>query len=113
MPDAIEIPLADAIRALRSELTGSVRAARAEPMQFTLGPIELELKAVASTKGGVEAGVKWCLVSFGAKISESEQSTQKIKLTLTPVQMTAQGEATDVRVGARRKTKRRQTYRVG
>lgn len=85
MPDPAPIRLASAIRALRSELQEAVRAGDGEELRFVLGPIELELQVEASSDVGGDAGIKFWLVSLGAKAGRSSQTSHTMRLSLTPV----------------------------
>jgi hypothetical protein len=82
----VEVPLADAIRALRRELVESIEAAEDSDLRFTLGPIELELAVQLSSDGHGEAGVHFWVVSLGAGASRQRAVTHTVKLSLTPVQ---------------------------
>jgi hypothetical protein len=97
----VEIPLASAIRALRSEIVEAVRAAGEQDIRFALGPVELELQVQAAAEVGGEAGIKFWLVSIGARGSRSSGTTHTVKLTLTPVRVSAEaGEQRDVLVAS-------------
>jgi hypothetical protein len=87
----VEIPLASAIRALRSEIVEAVRAAAQEEIRFALGSVELELQVEAAREAGGEAGIKFWLVSIGGKGSHSSGTTHTVKLTLTPVRARTDG----------------------
>jgi len=89
VPDAVLIPLASAIRALRTELQEAVRAGDGEELRFALGPVELDLQIQAASEGGGEAAIKFWLVSVGAKGSRSSQATHTMRLSLTPVRVGA------------------------
>lgn len=79
-----EMGLADAIGQLRREISAAMDAARDEPLQFGLGPVELELQVGLTTKGVVRGEVKWFVLSFGADAGAEGTRTHKVKLTLTP-----------------------------
>lgn len=99
MADPVPIPLASAIRVLRAELQEAVRSGAGEELRFALGPVELELQIEAASEGGGEAGIKFWLLSAGAKGSRSSQSSHTLRLTLTPVRAgTDGGEHHDVLV---------------
>jgi hypothetical protein len=79
MGDAI-VGLADAVKALRTELMEAVRVGQSEWMRFSLDPIELTLQAVVTKDANGKIG--WKILEFGAKYDA--QTTQKITLNLTP-----------------------------
>jgi hypothetical protein len=88
----LQIPLAEAIRALRRELLVAVREGADKELQFGLGPIELELQLEISREAGGEAGIKFWVVSVGAKGTRTSATTHTVKITLAPLG--------DVRVGS-------------
>lgn len=92
MPDPPPIALASAIRALRSELQEAIRAGEGEELRFALGPVELELQVQAACEGGGEAGIKFWLVSIGAKGGRSSEATHTLRVSLTPVRVGAYGD---------------------
>jgi hypothetical protein len=78
------VGLADAIRALRRELTASMTAAQGEAIRFELGPVEMEFLLEVRKEGGGEAGVRFWVVSLGGKGAVSSGSTHRVVLSLTP-----------------------------
>jgi hypothetical protein len=89
------IPLAASIKALRGELEEAIRVGRDEELQFGLGPVEMEFQLGATKTGGGTAGVQFWVLSLGAKGEIASSTTQRIKLTLTPLDKEGN---TDVRV---------------
>ena len=76
--------LADAVRALRSELTTVMREGRDEALRFELGPVEMEFLLEVQREAGGEAGIKFWVVNLGGKGSVTRGSTHRVTLTLTP-----------------------------
>lgn len=76
--------LADAVRALRSELTTVMREGRDEALRFELGPVEMEFLLEVQREAGGEAGVKFWVVNLGGKGSVTRGSTHRVTLSLTP-----------------------------
>jgi len=83
--DEGRIPLAEAIRALRTELLDAMRAGSAAELRFGVSSVDLEFEVVASRTGEAEAGVKFWVVNVGAKGGVASGSTQRVKLSLVPV----------------------------
>ena len=81
------VGLAQAIEALRAELTEAMNAGRDEEMQFSLEPVELTLQAVLTKEGGGKLG--WKVLEFGG--SYEAATTQALKLRLTPLWKTKDG----------------------
>jgi len=77
--------LADTIAAVRRELSSAQAAGRGQAIQFRTGPVELEFEVAVTRTGGGEAGVKVWVLTLGAKGELGHASTQRIKLTLQPV----------------------------
>lgn len=84
MPDEQWVGLAEAIAALRSELTAAMAEGVDQPLQFELGPVEMEFLLEVQREAGAEAGVKFWVVNFGGKGSVSSGSTHRVALSLTP-----------------------------
>jgi hypothetical protein len=95
-----DIPLGDAIRALRVEILEAVENAEDQTVKFKLGPIDVEFQVVAKRETG--GGGKIGFHLFGAEASldgsvrGGNERTQKIKLTLTPVIVDHEGKQNDV-----------------
>ncbi len=80
MPDKAIVGLADAVKALRSELIEAVTEGQDQWMRFSLDPIELTVQAVVTTD--VNGKIGWKILEFGAKYDS--QTTQSITLKLIP-----------------------------
>jgi len=88
------VPLAGMIKSLRAEIQEAHRAGAGEEITFHIGPIELDFD-IGVTKGGEgDVGIRFWVVSLGAKGSYEKVQTQHIKLTLTP----QNSDGTDVSV---------------
>jgi Trypsin-co-occurring domain 2 len=86
MPDeTAPIPLSDAIRALRSQVTEAMRESYDEDVRFKLGPIELEFAVEAGRTAGGEAGIAFWVIKLGGRGERSSATTHTVKLVLTPV----------------------------
>ena len=86
----LQIPLAEAIRALRRELVEAVREGEDEELRFALGDIDLELQVEVSKEAGGEAGIAFWLVTIGGKASRTSGTTHTIRLSLSPVSATGE-----------------------
>ena len=77
--------LADTIAAVRRELSAAQAAGQGQPVQFRTGPVELEFDvAVTRTRGG-QGGVQIWVLTLGGKLGREHAITQRIKVTLQPV----------------------------
>jgi len=86
MPDVDSpIPLAEAVRALRSEIEQAVKAAEGSDVRFRLGPIELEFGLEIGRKKEGEAGIGFWVVKLGGRGERTSATTHTVKLVLTPV----------------------------
>jgi len=81
-----ELPsLADTIAAVRRELSAAQAAGKGQPVQFRTGPVELEFEVAVTRSGGGQAGVQLWVLTLGGKGELAQTSTQRIKVTLQPV----------------------------
>ena len=77
--------LADTIAAVRRELSSAQTAGQEQAVQFRTGPVELEFDvAVTRTRSG-QAGVQIWVLTLGGKLGREHATTQRIKVTLQPV----------------------------
>ena len=77
--------LADTIAAVRRELGAAQQAGQGEPVRFRAGPVELEFEVAVTRTGGGQAGVQLWVLTLGAKGELGHATTQRIKLTLQPI----------------------------
>jgi Trypsin-co-occurring domain 2 len=77
--------LADTIAAVRRELSSAQAVGAEESIQFRTGPVELEFEVAVTRSGGGQAGVQLWVLTLGGKGELAHASTQRIKLTLHPV----------------------------
>jgi Trypsin-co-occurring domain 2 len=82
--------LADAVRALRTEILQAINEGSQQWMRFSLEPIELTLQAVVTKEGDGKIG--WKILEFGGKYQS--EVTQTVKLTLKPVWFRPDGTST-------------------
>jgi hypothetical protein len=92
--DEAGVGLAEAIRSLRAELSLSMQEAKGEEIRFRVGPVELEFLLEVTQEAGAEGGVRFYVVSLGAKGSVARTATHRIKLSLVPA--TAEGKDVSV-----------------
>jgi hypothetical protein len=77
--------LADTIAAVRRELSAAQAAGQGQPVQFRTGPVELEFEVAVTRTGGGQAGVQLWVLTLGGKAELGQATTQRIKVTLQPV----------------------------
>jgi Trypsin-co-occurring domain 2 len=77
--------LADTIAAVRQELSLAQAASQGQPVQFRTGPVELEFEVAVTRTGGGQAGVQIWVLTMGGKGERGKATTQRIKVTLQPV----------------------------
>ena len=77
--------LADTIAAVRRELSAAQTVGLGQAVQFRTGPVELGFDVgVTRTRGG-QAGVQIWVLTLGGKLERERATTQRIKVTLQPV----------------------------
>jgi hypothetical protein len=77
--------LADTIAAVRRELSAAQAAGSGQPVQFRTGPVELEFEVAVTRTGAGQAGVQLWVLTLGGKAELGQATTQRIKVTLQPV----------------------------
>ena len=77
--------LAETIAAVRRELGLAQAAGQGQPLQFRAGPVELEFEVAVTRTGGGQAGVQIWVLTLGGKGELGKATTQRIKVTLQPV----------------------------
>jgi len=92
MGDLIAAGLAETIRALRSELTSAMVSGADERLHFELGAVQLEVTLAITREGGGDAGIRFGVVSFGAKGGLKDETTHHLTLSLQPVVKDASGQ---------------------
>ena len=82
----VELPsLADTVAAVRRELATALAEGQGKDVVFRSGPVELEFEVAVTWTGGGEAGVKLWVLTLGGKAEREAATTQRIKLTLQPI----------------------------
>jgi hypothetical protein len=107
MSDLIAASLAETIRALRTELIAAMETGQDERLHFQLGPVQLDITLAITREGGADAGIRFGVVSFGAKGSLSDATTHRLSLSLQPVVKDASGQARHAEVSGRSTTEPR------
>src|SRR5258708_5750536 len=85
--DDVAVGLADAIAALRRELTIAMKAGQNqdEDVRFQLGAVELEFQLDVKRDAEAKGGVKFWVVSLEGKGHLARDTRNRIKLSLHPI----------------------------
>ena len=94
--------LADTIAAVRRDLSAAQTAGLRQAVQFRAGPVELELEVAVTGTRGVEGGVQIWVLTLGGKLEREHATTQRIKVTLQPVNPETGDDAQIAEVASRR-----------
>jgi hypothetical protein len=78
------VRLADAVDALRSELTAARELGEDQPLLFEVGPVEVEVSAVVKRTGGGKAGFTIGVLTLSGQGTLGHEETHRVKVTLTP-----------------------------
>ena len=81
-----EIPLADMIETLRSELETAQSQGANRAVSFAVETIEVELKVLVSKKVKGQGGIKFWVINAAAGAERAAQSAHTFRLTLSPRQ---------------------------
>lgn len=94
-----EVPLAEAITGLRTELQQAMAAGADERLKFELDSVVLELQVAITSTGKTDAKVGlWSVLTLGASADHTRGSVHKLTLTLSPT-LTDAPPGQKVRVG--------------
>jgi hypothetical protein len=89
------VGLADAVEALRSELTAARNLGRGQDLLFEVGPVDVEFSVVVKRTGGGKAGLTIGVVTLGGEASVGREETHRVKVTLAPKDSVT-GEAPEI-----------------
>ena len=95
MADSAGVGLADAVKALRAELTSAMAEGTDQALRFELGPVEMEFLLEVNREAGGQGGVRFWVVSLGGSGSVAHGSTHRVTLQLVP--KTSSGETPLIR----------------
>lgn len=79
------VRLSAAIAEVRRELSVAIEEGKDSAVAFRAGPIELEFEVAFDSTAGADASVRVWVVSLGAKGETHWSATNRLKVTLTPV----------------------------
>ena len=79
------VDLADAIEALRGVLVQAMWDGQKSRVRFRVEPVELTVQVGVIRTGKGAAGVKWHILTAGGERSRRLESTQTLRIRLTPV----------------------------
>ena len=66
-------------------MSSAHEAGQGQSIQFQTGPVELEFEIAVTRTGGGQAGVQLWVLTIGGKAEMAHGTTQRIKVTLQPV----------------------------
>lgn len=81
----MEIELADAVAAVREELLRAAGRGIGQPVEFLVGPIELEFAVELRQDAKAKAGFKAWVVSGDVEGALSRGRTHRVSMTMTPI----------------------------
>ena len=81
------VRLAEWIQALRQEVQAAQQSAANQPV-FVMGPLEVEIDVCTTREGTGRAGLHFWVVDGGTEGKRGTSATQRVRVTLTPLQST-------------------------
>lgn len=76
--------LAEAVEAVRAELLRAKELGEGSPMEFEVGPVEMQFTVALTREGKATTGVKVWVIEAGASGTLTGQRTHQVKITLHP-----------------------------
>jgi Trypsin-co-occurring domain 2 len=95
------LALADAIELVREQLLDAIDRGEGSSLAFEAGPIELEFEVTFDRIGTVDAGVRLWVVNVGGKGELSQGRSQRVKVTLNPVDRATREKSLVTDIGTR------------
>ena len=93
--------LAETVRALRAQLAMAMSEGENESLRFDLGEVSMDFEVVVTRDVQADGGVRFGVISFGAKAGLAREATHRISLTMHPVIVDAQGNRTSALISGR------------
>lgn len=93
MAKSDDLGLADAIEALRRELSKAVANGEGKDIRFNLGDIEVEFQTTIEKNASAQGGVEFWVVQLAAEGAVRHESVHTIRLKLEPVGESAHDES--------------------
>lgn len=81
------VRLAEWIQALRQEVQAAEQSAGNDPV-FLMGPLEVEIDVCTTREATGRAGLHFWVVDGGTEGKRGASATQRVRVTLTPLQST-------------------------
>ena len=89
-PEGTVAGLADAVKALRSELSDAMAAGQGEPLQFEVGTVTMAFAVEVTADAEAKGGVRFWVVELGSAGSVGRHATHTVTLEMTPKTGTGQ-----------------------
>jgi hypothetical protein len=86
VPPEPRLGLAETIDLVRKELQRAADLGARERLAFRPESVEIELDVVFERSTGQDAGLRVWVLSAGAKVASSKARTERLKVTLAPVE---------------------------
>ena len=83
--DELGVGLAEAVEQVRSELEDAIKRGQGSSVAFEAGPVEMEFEVAFTASGGGDAGFRVWVVNVTARGDVSMAATNRLKITLQPV----------------------------
>lgn len=80
-----KIGLAEAVEALRDELTEAIAASADQSLRFRVGEVIVEFEVTVERTRGGRGGLKFWVIDVGAEGSRTNANTHHLTIPLTPV----------------------------
>jgi len=98
MTNQIAAGLAETIAALRSELAAALVEGQGHQLQFRLGDVDIEFQVAITRDASADGGVRFGVISFGAKGRLANEATHRIALKMQPLMIKDDGHTVPAEV---------------
>ena len=83
-PQGTVAGLADAVKALRAELSEAMEAGQGQPLQFEVGAVKMDFAVELSADAQAKGGVRFWVVELGASGSIQRKGVHTVTIEMKP-----------------------------
>lgn len=98
MTPQLSVDLADTIRVLRQQLSAAMHEGQSEELRFDLGEVQLEFEVVVTKDASADGGIRFGVLSLGAKANIGNEASHRISLIMQPVIVNSDGSTSRANV---------------
>jgi hypothetical protein len=99
------VDLADTIRVLRHQLSEAMHEGQDQELRFEIGEVQLEFEIVVKKDASADGGIRFGVISLGAKANIGNEASHRISLVMQPVVLKADGSTSRANISGTGRSK--------